>query len=398
MNNRVVIISKDALMTDYLPTYGNAYWETPNIVELASKGTVFMRHYTAAPSTVMSFLGMITGMYPYEFDRKEYRHEKEYTGHTIFDTAVKMGMSPHVVWSDSYMLDVPYGNCWKGVEFHTRDINQPVGPHLPDEEPLVEDEAKTRRTMAKIFDAINEVPLDNVFLWIHLPHVILGRTCYGGDIDLFDEIVGYCRNRYGDECIYVTADHGNMNGEKGKYAYGFDVYEPAIKIPLITPQINETDSIMFPTSNTQLEEIIFDKHVKCLDYVISESTYYLQPNRHTALISGNYKLIRNKYEKTEELYDVVYDKTEERDLTQKLCFDTDRHRKIVQREVYFYPEVEKIDEIYSRLKSYMDIVWRLGTPKEERNVRVKYFIKRKITPLYRALTRSKKPLKTVRKN
>lgn len=41
MNDSTVLLSKDILMPAYLPIYGNKYWETPNIDELASKGTVF---------------------------------------------------------------------------------------------------------------------------------------------------------------------------------------------------------------------------------------------------------------------------------------------------------------------------------------------------------------------
>ena len=36
-----VLITKDALRKDYLPSYGNKFWKTPNIDELASKGTIF---------------------------------------------------------------------------------------------------------------------------------------------------------------------------------------------------------------------------------------------------------------------------------------------------------------------------------------------------------------------
>lgn len=399
--NSIVIVSKDILMTDYLPTYGNGYWKTPNIDELAKKGTVFDRHYSAAASTVMSFMGMVTGKYPYQFDRKVYKHEKEYVGHTIFDTIIEHGMQPHIVWSDNYMLDTkPYANCWKNVTFHTRDINQPVGPHLPDEIPLEVDEAKTRRTMDKIYEAINEVPVDNAFLWIHLPHVILGRTCYGGDIDLFDEIIGYIRKRYGDDNIYITADHGNMNGKKGKYAYGFHVYEPVMHIPFITPKIENMDHVEWPTSNTQLEEIIFKKHVSKPEYVLCESTYYLQPNRRTALVCGDYKLIRNKLTNTEEMYDVIYDKTEERNLLNKIDFDKERNKKFVQKEVYFYPKVDRIDEEYKHLKELMDSVWRMGTPKEERKARRKYWLIKNVLPKINKINifKKKQPKKVVRKS
>ena len=60
----IVLISKDVLRKDYLPCYGNKYWKTPNIDYLVQNGIVFDRHYTAAPSTAMSFTSMFTGKYP----------------------------------------------------------------------------------------------------------------------------------------------------------------------------------------------------------------------------------------------------------------------------------------------------------------------------------------------
>lgn len=35
--NNLILITKDALHKKYLPTYGNSYWNTPNIDELAKK-------------------------------------------------------------------------------------------------------------------------------------------------------------------------------------------------------------------------------------------------------------------------------------------------------------------------------------------------------------------------
>ena len=76
-------------MPGYLPVYGNTYWKTPNIDELASKGTVFYRHYTSAPSTAMSFTAMFSAKYPYELDRRTYVHIDDMKGaETFFDKVI----------------------------------------------------------------------------------------------------------------------------------------------------------------------------------------------------------------------------------------------------------------------------------------------------------------------
>ncbi|MBR5605704.1 MAG: sulfatase-like hydrolase/transferase, partial [Verrucomicrobia bacterium] len=73
MENQIVLVTKDAFGIMNLPIYGNQIWETPNIDELAHKGTVFMRHYTTAPSTGMAMTSMFTGKYPYELkERRKY--------------------------------------------------------------------------------------------------------------------------------------------------------------------------------------------------------------------------------------------------------------------------------------------------------------------------------------
>jgi hypothetical protein len=393
----IVLLTKDALLAEYLPDYGNEYWTTPNISELAKKGTVFRRHYTAAPSTAMSFLAMTTGKYPYEFDRKEYKHEEPYTGRTIFDEAKERGLEPHIVWSDNYMkMALPFANCFTGATIHTLDMNQPVGPHLKKVAALVRDDAKSQRTLDKLYDTLDTIDSNNVFLWIHLPHVLLGRTCYGGDMDLFDDIVGYLRRKYGDESIFISADHGNMNGEKSVYAYGFHVYEPAVHIPLIAPYMGNQHEVHDLTSNTQLASIMFEKNYENpRKYILSETTYYLQANRKTAVISGRYKLIRNKYDRTEELYDILYDKTEERNLLNKLVRDVERNRYNEQREMYFYPYYEEAEKAYGELNAYMNEIWRTGTPKEEKKARRNFIILQKMRPF---ITKRKLKKKKVRKD
>ena len=72
MKDKIILVSKDVFMRGYLPVYGNTYWKTPNIDELAKKGTVFLKHYTAAPSTAMSFTSMFTGLYAIDIDRQKH--------------------------------------------------------------------------------------------------------------------------------------------------------------------------------------------------------------------------------------------------------------------------------------------------------------------------------------
>lgn len=114
VSHHVVLLSKDAMLPSYLPTYGNKYWKTPNIDELAQKGTVFMQHYTAAPSTAMAFTSMFTGLYPYQLDRADYTEVEEYNqGTTLFDEMYERGYECHLMWSNNYIkMADKYSKCY----------------------------------------------------------------------------------------------------------------------------------------------------------------------------------------------------------------------------------------------------------------------------------------------
>ncbi|MDD4689386.1 MAG: sulfatase-like hydrolase/transferase [Eubacteriales bacterium] len=371
MNDSIVLLSKDILMPGYLPTYGNKFWKTPNIDELAAKGTVFYRHYTAAPSTAMAFTSMFTKKYPYQLDRRNYIHVDDLSDtETLFDELEKQGYENHVVWSKNYLtVALPFSNCYGSDKtiFHNLDLNQVVGPHFNHDANIVRNDETARKTVDSILTTIDEVANRNgkVFLWIHLPHVLLGRTSYGDDMDLFDDIVEHLRHKFGDENIFITADHGNMNGIRGKFGYGFDVYESAIRIPLITPKLENVKNVEFPTSNCRLRDIMINRVVPKDEYVISDCAYYAQPNRKLAIIKDDFKYIYNKASQTEELYDLVYDPNETVNLISKNHFDTDRRVSYHKCDIYFYPRWNQVDSVYIQLKRIKDEIWRVGTWKEE---------------------------------
>lgn len=390
--NHVVLLSKDAMLSDYLPTYGNKYWKTPNIDELAAKGTVFNQHYTAAPSTAMAFTSMFTGLYPYQLDRKDYTEVEEYSqGTTLFDEMYERGYECHLLWSSNYIkMADRFSKCYGKHTIRHEDmkLNQSVGVHMPRDEArnnLVRDDKKTKEIMDYLTGVLDSIDTSHpIFLWIHLPHVLLGRCGYGQDIDLFDEFVGELRKRFGDESLYITADHGNMNGYKGKTTYGFDVNQPAIKIPLIAPRIEGRETVDFPTSNAQLMDIILNGRVEQKEFIISDTQYYAQPYRKIAIIRGKYKYIYNKFNKTEEFYDVDFDPNENINLLCKLLYDTDRNRNVNAEQVIFYPWMGEANENYKLIKGFFNSIWKTADPVTEK----KNYIIRKLKNYKAGIKRS----------
>ncbi|MGN0316828.1 MAG: sulfatase-like hydrolase/transferase [Lachnospira sp.] len=388
--SKYVLISKDAMCTDYLPVYGNKNWKTPNIDALAQKGTVFKKHYTAAPSTVMSFYSMITGEYGHETKYEMYEKIHDvYKGDTFFTKLKKKGYRCHIMWGDIWMVLPDYFDCYRDdVQIHMLDgFRQGVGAHYEHSGFLVPDEKKKRNTFEMVKRNVKKI-LDtdeDTFLWIHFPHVINGEVAYGSDIELFDQYVGMIREIVPDECIAFTADHGNMNGHKGKICYGYDVYEPASRIPLITPRVNGMSEYNQNTSSVDLYSILFENKIPEHKFIYSDSAYCGQEHRKLAIIYNHYKYIFNKKTGIEELYDLSFDPTEEFSLIEDYVYDSDRKFNAPSRELYYYPQWDKLPEVRKVLRDEKERIWRNGSTK----VVVKSKIKDFIRPFYVKLKRKK---------
>lgn len=379
----ILLLTKDALCKEYLPVYGNKYWagKTPNIDELASKGTVFNRQYTAAPSTVMAFRSMTTGLFAHEQPYSKYLpKEVEGSPTDLFELAASKGYEGHLIWDSTWVsMVLRFGNCYgKNTTIHNMDeIKQGVGCHYKHEGTLCSNEEKVRETIDRIVAEVEDIlnKTGKAFVWIHLPHVINGRTAYGGDIDAFDILVGRFRKLFSDNNIYITADHGNMNGYRGKYCYGFDVNTPAVEIPLIAPRTEGLCVCNDITSNVDIKTLIFERTITKREMVFSDSAYYAQPHRKITIIKGNFAYIFNKADDTEEFYDLEYDRNERVNLLKSTGYDPDRKITSPIRDYYFSPYWDQVEKLVVPFRQTKAEIWRVGTWKEE--TKAKYLRKLK---------------------
>lgn len=383
MNNNILLITKDALCKDYLPIYGNKLWKgkTPNIDDLANKGTVFYRHYTAAPSTVMAFRSMVTGLFAHEQPFSKYTpQEIESQPLDLFEIAKSNGYEGHLIWDRSWVkMVLRYGNCYgKDTIIHNIEgIKQGVGCHYKHDGNLVCDDAKVKLTIDRIVREIEGIVnnANKAFVWMHLPHVINGRIAYGGDIDVLDTLIGKMRQYFDDDNIFISADHGNMNGYKGKWCYGFDVNTSAIEIPLIAPRIDNLSECNDITSNVDIKTLIFERKIMNRDYVFSDSAYFAQPHRKLAIISDNFAYIYNKASNTEELYDIEHDKYERVNLLKNADYDPDRKLTSPVRDYYYSPYWDQVDNIANSFREIKRKIWKSGSWTDE--VSEKYIRKAK---------------------
>lgn len=365
----ILFLTKDALCKDYLPIYGNKFWKgkTPNMDELAEKGTVYNNFFTAAPSSCMSYLSMFTRKFPYQQEIETYVPlVKPYQGKTLFDEAYDLGFECHVIWDATWeQMAYGYTQCYgKHTTIHyLSDIKQPVGSHYLHEGLLTRSKEKEEMAFEKVRNEVDAICKTNkkIFIWCHLPHVLNGRISYCDDIDLYDRYVGMFRSFFQDDNIFLSADHGNMNGLKGKIGYGFDVYDKTIRIPFVSPRIDNLEVCNTQISNINVFELIFEHRIVESSITYSDSAYYAQPNRKLAVIYGKYRYIFNKKTGNEELYDVEWDPNQQFNLISDTVYDIDRKVSSPAREYYFYPHWNDLDEIRNKLRTAKNSIWRDST-------------------------------------
>ena len=366
MKNIIVLLTKDCMSCESLPLYGNTYWQTPNIDALAKNGTVFRRHYTGGGSTAMAISIMLTGHYTYEFtNRKAYTNVIPSEFPSIFDTLQTNGYECHIIWDAEWMdtawrFTREFGDDAKTI-IHNLDIAQPTGRHAKDQ-PLVRNDALLEKTYKQIFETLNNIDLNKKqFIWIHLPHILKGRRSYMDDMDAFDNIIGFVRKMVGDDSIFISTDHGHMNLHKGKTNYGFDVYEPIIHIPLITPRIDNIPEVTYLTSHVDLPSILLKQKITKRQFIIAETAYYAQPHRKMAIVEERFKYIYNKQDKTEELYDLLWDPSENYNILKYDYYDKDRHKRIIYDEVFFYPYKNIALNEVNNFRQIKESIWRNGS-------------------------------------
>jgi arylsulfatase A-like enzyme len=363
--DNILLLSKEVLRPDYLSCYGGTLYETANIDQLAKRGTRFTNFYTASPSSAMAFTAMFTGLYPFETQRKSYRLVERFSQcPTLSDLLEQKGYEIHVVWGGKWFRGSHKRSrvFSAATHFHNlEDIYQLVGPHSAGggrvEAGSGPDPLKT------VYEAIKDIfshRRDNIFVWLHCPHVFKGRTGYGSDIDLFDRLTGMLFDFFPPEQIYLTGDHGHMNCERGIPVYAFHVYEGAVKVPLIAPGRFGTKVIDDLLSNVQLKNIIVDGKYAKSDFIYSDTQYYLQEDRKLMVRKGDFKYIFNKKSQSEELYDLKFDPHEDVNLLLDRWPDRNRDQYYYLDEIYHYPRWEEAAEAYRELKQEKDRIWKGG--------------------------------------
>ena len=330
----------------------------------------------------MAFTAMALGDYCYTSGRRDYKNETAINGNTLFDRIYDKGYECHIIWDDTYTSFAKTHFQCEGLHttIHSlHQIKQKETAHkrgVFDDMTFYPEETKAALDLIrKEITEIKECAKKNIFIWMHLPHVMYGRQGYCSDIDVFDEIIGIARELFGDDDIFISADHGHMNGWKNKYHYGFDVGEEVVCIPLIGPKVNNSSTIDFPTSTLQMFDILLNRHVEPLEYVMTETAYYAQPKRKISIVLGKWKYCYDKETRKESLYDLDFDKEENHNLVYPEFYDTDRFLWYSTAQCFYYPYWEEAKDHLKKLRAIKDSMWKDGGFFEEWYNRILHRIK-----------------------
>lgn len=336
-----LLVTKDVFLKSNLRAYNlNAHFETPNIDKVFSNGSIFLNHYSTAPSTAMSLASIISGMFPYQFGRSRYsKKSKSLNVETIFEKVIEKNFKPLFIVPEYWKNWKEFINAFKGVDFVYFVIDE-----LADLNTFVDKYLKLDST--------------NMFVWIHLPHVMRPAVGYNSDINLLDQFFGLIDSSSVFDEIYLSADHGHMDLNKGIMNYGFDLYQSVINVPLLSSKSFGSYYVNELTSHVDMFDIIFGDKIIERDYVVSETAYRLQGHRKIAIINQQYKLIFNKLTGRIELYDYLFDQHEKRDLMINKKWDFYRGKYINYKGISFYPYEELANNSLQYLRGILEGIYK----------------------------------------
>jgi arylsulfatase A-like enzyme len=263
----LLLVTLDTARADHVSAYGYPRETTPVLRELAEAGTRFAHAYAPAATTAPSHATLFTSLYPLAHGIVHNGLELRPAERTLAEILRERGYAT-AAFVSSFVLDARFGFA-QGFERYDDDFapgqaSFPAGHEWRDQEiPGGFDrpaDATTRRAVEWL--ASGRDPARPFFLFVHYfdPHapmspperhaarfapepgasrleVRIGR--YDGEIAFVDEQIGVLLDalaRAGLDArtlVVVTADHGEGLLQHGQMAHGVQLYEEAVRVPLV---------------------------------------------------------------------------------------------------------------------------------------------------------------------
>ena len=309
---------------------------TPSLDAVAARGTVFSQAYTTAPLTLPAHASMLTGLYVKDHGIHENGRSLGPATELLAERLQEAGYGTIAVVS-AYPLARQYGLA-RGFDRYLDDFGAGAN------------ERHARDTTALALQALDSYLEQNdrgpLFLWVHYydphepyapPEPYRSRFAddpYRGEIAYLDEHVGALIEGFesalasGEHRLLVVGDHGEGRGEHGELLHGNLLYQGVMRVPLVLAGTGVTAGrIDRPVSVRRVFDTTLDwagverrdeatvTLQRAEEPVLAEAmTPYLQYGWQPQImaVAGSFKAIRSN---TTELYDVVADPAEQRDLS-----------------------------------------------------------------------------------
>lgn len=248
--SHVVLISIDTCRADHLGCYGYSRNTSPNIDAIAADGVLFNHAIAPTPITLPSHSSMLTGTTPlYHNVRDNHNYRLSEENVTLAEILQKEGFATGAVVG-SFVLDSRFGLS-QGFEAYNDNIEKGgrkrAGFHERDAQEtttfanawLMRHSRKKSFLFLHYFDPHEPyVPHDD-FVFTSYSFLNLTRDRYDGEIAYTDHCIGQVIKKLKELKIFdktlliITADHGESLGDHSEITHAYFIYHSTIHIPLI---------------------------------------------------------------------------------------------------------------------------------------------------------------------
>lgn len=344
----VLLLSVDSLRAD-MPWTGYDREIAPVLTAFSKEAATYTRFYSISSYTAMSLGGMLGGRYPGELERSGYFFGNYPDSVLMFPELLQKAGVKTLSAHAHFYFDVKAGfrqgfDVYKIIPGltadNTTDKNITSPQHLELAKEILSDKANTTEPF---------------FAWFHLldPHDLYmqhegmkkwgkkARDLYDGEVEFTDQHIGKLLDFVKDQewgkrtVVIITSDHGEAFGEHKMYRHGFEIWENLVHVPLmirgpgIKPRVIDVPRSGIDIAPTVLELTgapkeasfqgvslvaeLYGKEAEARE-VIVDLPRTSDNDRRRALIRGNYKLIAYGDDFGFDLFDVVKDPGETKDI------------------------------------------------------------------------------------
>ncbi|MGK3993689.1 sulfatase [Sorangium sp. So ce1024] len=344
----VLVVSIDSMRAD-MPWNGYERDIAPRLTAFEKQAVSYTRHYAISSYTSMSVGGFLAGRYPSEVERSGYFFGNYPDSVLMFPELLQKAgvrtMSAHAHFYFDQKAGFRQGfdvyEIVPGLSAdNTTDRNVTSPGHLELALKMLSDKQNTSGTFFAYFHFLDPHDVYMTHEGIE-PFGKRARDKYDGEVKFTDMHVGklldfVAQQPWGkDTAIIVTADHGEAFGEHKMYRHGFEVWDVLTHVPLmiqapgITPRRIDEPRSSIDLAPTILELTGAPPEPSFPGKSLVPELYGAKPeprdvivdlprtsdnDRRRALIHGRYKLTAYGDDERFDLFDVVADPGETKDL------------------------------------------------------------------------------------